>query len=215
MSTENAKIAELIDVAEAILLAKPDKSLTIVEKAILQQALEGKQLQTIQINGFSLGAIQRNFAPRLWRRLGDSIGIKVGIKNVRLILENALVERSQPLPPKPEDGGDQNLPPDPPVDFPKRVPHNLPKQHYTKFIGRQEEAAKLLKLLSPKHAAHLICVTGIGGVGKTSLVVACARRCLHASCTPEAHPNIPTFDTIMTKRVLGSDSLNKCYRRQS
>ena len=68
---------------------------------------------------------------------------------------------------------------------------------YNKFIGRQAEIARLLKLLSPNHAASLICITGLGGVGKTSLAIACARRCLHASCAPDAPANIPVFDMII------------------
>jgi len=197
MSIDNAKIAELIEVAKAIVVAKQDKPITLVEEAILQQALEGKRLQSIEVGGYCSGVIQRQFAPRLWKRLGD----KVGIRNVRLVLEKALKESKLPPPEKEELDGEIQKPlglmPVPSPDLLKRIPHNLPKQHYTKFIGRQEEVAKLLKLLSPKHAAHLICITGIGGVGKTSLVVACTRRCLHASCTPDAHPNIPTFDTII------------------
>jgi len=197
MNIENAKIAELIDVANTIVLAKQDDPITVVEEAILQQALQGKKLLSIQVGGYSSGVIQRQFAPRLWKRLGDN----VGIKNVRLILENAAIKSKQ-SPSKPEylDSEAQKPPgliPESLPDFPKRVPHNLPKQNYTKFIGRQEEVAKLLKLLSPGHAAHLICIAGIGGVGKTSLVVACARLCLHASCTPEAYPDLPTFDTII------------------
>lgn len=58
---------------------------------------------------------------------------------------------------------------------------NLPNRECTRFIGRQEELTRLLELLSFDHSAHLISVDGIGGVGKTTLVLEAAYRCLEAS----------------------------------
>ncbi|HEY9834088.1 MAG TPA: NB-ARC domain-containing protein [Stenomitos sp.] len=62
-----------------------------------------------------------------------------------------------------------------------RIYENLPNQECTRFIGRQEELTRLLELLSFDHSAHLISVDGIGGVGKTTLVLEAAYRCLEAS----------------------------------
>ncbi|HEY9709291.1 MAG TPA: NB-ARC domain-containing protein, partial [Oculatellaceae cyanobacterium] len=58
---------------------------------------------------------------------------------------------------------------------------NLPNRDCTTFIGRQTEIARLLELLSFDHSAHLISIDGIGGVGKTTLVLEAAYRCLQAS----------------------------------
>ncbi len=77
----------------------------------------------------------------------------------------------------------------------RRIPHNLPAPTYTAFIGRNEEMRRLLELLSPEHSAHMITVDGIGGVGKTALVVEAAYRCLKASL--EKLLGIPTFDAII------------------
>ncbi|WP_017720782.1 NB-ARC domain-containing protein [Kamptonema formosum] len=77
----------------------------------------------------------------------------------------------------------------------RRIPHNLPAPTYTAFIGRNEEMRRLLQLLSPEHSAHMITVDGIGGVGKTALVVEAAYRCLKAS--REKLLGIPTFDAII------------------
>jgi len=56
----------------------------------------------------------------------------------------------------------------------RSILNNLPALERTVFVGRQRELARLLELLSPDHAAHLISVDGIGGVGKTTLVLEAA-----------------------------------------
>lgn len=62
-----------------------------------------------------------------------------------------------------------------------RIYENLPNRDCTVFIGRQTELTRLLELLSFDHSAHLISVDGIGGVGKTTLVLEAAYHCLQAS----------------------------------
>ncbi|WP_237517728.1 hypothetical protein, partial [Streptomyces sp. SID4941] len=49
------------------------------------------------------------------------------------------------------------------------------------FIGREADMRILLERLLPDHGAHMITVHGIGGVGKTALVLAAAYLCLKAS----------------------------------
>jgi LuxR family glucitol operon transcriptional activator len=86
----------------------------------------------------------------------------------------------------------------PPISPAARIRHNLPAPTCSRFVGREFEIAKLLELLSPRHGAQLISVDGIGGVGKTSLVVQVAYQCLQASCSPdEAFQGVPTFDVIV------------------
>jgi LuxR family glucitol operon transcriptional activator len=73
--------------------------------------------------------------------------------------------------------------------------NNLPNRDYTAFIGRHQEMARLMDLLSPDHAAHLITIDGIGGVGKTTLALEAAYRCLRAST--QSDPSVPHFDAII------------------
>ena len=202
MNRETEKIADLIKVADQVLAAKSGKPLDLYEKVILRHILAGSPLKTVKaMSGNAIGCeqstIERQIAPKLWQRLGEA----VKAKNVRLFLEDAAKTISAPpeSSPPPLASSALALPQDAPVEphRPKRIPHNLPKQPYSKFIGRQTEVARLLKLLSPNHAASLICITGLGGVGKTSLAIVCARRSLHASCAPEAPPNMPVFDMII------------------
>lgn len=75
---------------------------------------------------------------------------------------------------------------------------NLPAKEYTTFVGRHEEITRLMELLNLHHSAHLITVDGIGGVGKTTLVVEVAYRCLKASQNRNNYANnLPTFDAII------------------
>ncbi len=67
-----------------------------------------------------------------------------------------------------------------------KITQNLPAREYTTFVGRDREIARLMELLDYAHSAHLISVDGIGGVGKTTLVVEAAYRCLSANSTFEA-----------------------------
>lgn len=66
--------------------------------------------------------------------------------------------------------------------------HNLPTPNYTNFIGRKEELTQLLQLLSKNCPYHRIIIQGVGGIGKTSLVLEAAYRCLQTQ---------PTFGAII------------------
>ncbi|WP_193197183.1 tetratricopeptide repeat protein [Nostoc sp. MG11] len=79
--------------------------------------------------------------------------------------------------------------------YSRSIPHNLPSPTYTAFIGREVEMNTLLERLSPDHGAHMITMHGIGGVGKTALVLAAAYLCLKAS--NENLSDAPRFDAII------------------
>jgi hypothetical protein len=85
--------------------------------------------------------------------------------------------------------------------FSIKEPYNLPQKTYSKFIGRSEEIKKLIRYISPEYRQHIIEVSGIGGVGKTALVVEAAYRCLEAKRnldpTSDRKKIPPTFDAII------------------
>jgi tetratricopeptide (TPR) repeat protein len=76
--------------------------------------------------------------------------------------------------------------------FPKQ---NLPPQT-NEFIGREAEITRLIEILSEEHAAHIITIDGIGGVGKTALAIEAGYRCLEA-IRNESILNIPIFEAII------------------
>ncbi len=77
--------------------------------------------------------------------------------------------------PAPEVVLDRLFPPQPRPDLPN-VHHNLPPR-YGEFIGRQEEVARVLEWV--EHSRWpLASIEGMGGIGKTSLAIEVAHRCL-------------------------------------
>lgn len=191
------KTSELIKTADALVLAKTGNSLKDIQKSILEQVLEGKKLKNIRVTGYSDNTVQRVFCPRLWELLSDAIRKKIRINTVKITLEN-IHNESQSL--SEDDARENTISTKQPSITPsvtlKKILHNLPAPSCTSFIGREEEITRLLELLSPRHTAHLISVDGIGGVGKTTLVVEAAYRCLSAS-NNEAFMGVPTFNAII------------------
>ncbi len=77
------------------------------------------------------------------------------------------------------------------------IMQNLPAREYTTFVGRDREIARLMELLNYGHSAHLISVDGIGGVGKTTLVVEVAYRCLESNSNTKIVSNLSAFEAII------------------
>lgn len=82
------EIFKLVELADNLLSQNAGEWLDEVQKAILRQALEGQKLKDIQVAGYSSNTIQREIAPKLWRRLSAVTGQRVSIRTVRLVLEN-------------------------------------------------------------------------------------------------------------------------------
>lgn len=187
------EMSELVTVADALIFAKTGRSLNDVQKSILEQVLQGRKLRDIHITGYSDSTVQRVFCPRLWELLSEATEHKVRINTLAFVLQKLQTplsigsDASEMTPVEPSTSA-------PPI---QSLRHNLPAPSCTNFIGREEEIARLLELLSTRHAAHLVSVDGIGGVGKTTLVVEAAYRCLHASYNNEAFLGVPTFDIII------------------
>jgi SEFIR domain/ATPase domain predominantly from Archaea len=77
-----------------------------------------------------------------------------------------------------------------------RKPHNLPRRTYNKFIGRTEEIVCLLHLISPSRQP-IAFVTGMGGVGKTTLATEVAFMCLESTEEEYEGQPIPRFDAVI------------------
>lgn len=80
----------------------------------------------------------------------------------------------------------------------RSIPNRLGRMDHTRLIGRQAERKQLQELLFPRYAAYLITVDGIGGVGKTALVLDVAYQSLEASIHKTLSPHVPTFAAIIS-----------------
>jgi len=81
------EVLKLIELADNWMAKKRGERLDDVQKTILQQALAGQRLRDIQVAGYSDNTVQREIAPKLWKRLSEVTGRRVGIRAVRLVLE--------------------------------------------------------------------------------------------------------------------------------
>lgn len=81
------------------------------------------------------------------------------------------------------------------------VVHKLPPRN--EFIGRKGEIEIVHKALLSR--PHIICIDGVGGVGKTSLVLEVAHECLAASKSIESNNRIATFKGFIYITTKGHD----------
>jgi tetratricopeptide (TPR) repeat protein len=81
-------------------------------------------------------------------------------------------------------------------DFLQSLPQqNLPTTtNY--FVGRETELQRLMTILSENHSASIITIDGIGGVGKTALIIEAAYKCLEAKYD-QGILNVPKFEAIV------------------
>jgi hypothetical protein len=89
--------------------------------------------------------------------------------------------------------GSEAGPPPPPKPPVPEIPHNLPQPG--EFIGREREKAQVREALASR--SYLICIDGIGGIGKTALALEVVHECLKASKGELPADGTPTFDAFV------------------
>ena len=75
-------------------------------------------------------------------------------------------------------------------------PCNLPPPDYLRLIGRDDKINHLLDLISLEHRMPIVSIDGIGGVGKTALILEAAHRCWDANIAA-SYSDTPRFDSII------------------
>jgi hypothetical protein len=94
------------------------------------------------------------------------------------------------------------------LDIKEKERCNLPRGRYNNFVGRKEEILELLKRISPNYRPYINVVRGIGGVGKTSLVIEVASRCWQAKKDGHVDDRIPVFDAIIFTSSKAAELVN-------
>lgn len=86
-----------LEFAEQLIYAKTGKSLTDIQKAVLQKSWEGQRKTYNQIAHefqYSESYIKQTVAPQLWKLLSEALGEKVNKNNVRTVLERRKANQS-------------------------------------------------------------------------------------------------------------------------
>ncbi len=86
----DVEVLELIKFTKHLVINRTQNPLDQVQEAILRQALLGSKLKEIRVTGYSENTVQTILAPNLWKLLSEVTGKRVGIKTVRLILQELL-----------------------------------------------------------------------------------------------------------------------------
>ncbi|PSB22588.1 hypothetical protein C7B76_03305 [filamentous cyanobacterium CCP2] len=132
---------EAIQVADEVLLAHTGSSLTDIQRMILRESLDGKGYE--QMEGYAPQHI-KNEGKKLWDLLSEALGEKVGKTSFRGALERRLKSGNiMPTPPMPSTYDGQT------------------------WVGRESLVTELLPKLQGQ--TRLLWITGISGIGKTTL----------------------------------------------
>ncbi|GAB4199537.1 MAG: tetratricopeptide repeat protein [Coleofasciculaceae cyanobacterium] len=164
------------------------KHLSNIEILVLQGTWQGQKYpQIANAEGYTLEYLKNDIGPKLWKHLSDALGEKVSKTNLRAVLQQKLYQQQQEnVSESKRQGENFKL-----LKFPQPPCHNLPPRDYTTLVGREAEVKKLLEWFSFEHPTPRIAIEGMGGVGKTTLVLDVARYCLQAS------QDAPWFESII------------------
>jgi tetratricopeptide (TPR) repeat protein len=157
---------EAIQVADQVILAHTGSSLTDIQRMILRESLAGKGYERME--GYAPQHI-KNEGKRLWDSLSEALGEKVGKTSFRGALERRLKSGNiMPTPPMPSTYDGQT------------------------WVGRESLVTELLPKLQGQ--TRLLWITGISGIGKTTL-----GECL----VSKAWERDPTFQWIYLEILEG------------
>ncbi|HBB34935.1 MAG TPA: RNA polymerase subunit sigma-24 [Cyanobacteria bacterium UBA8803] len=129
-------------------------------------------------------------------------------------------EIAELIDPQDVKGDEGEIVPTSPPNSPQAIVvyHNLPVRYHSALIGRETEMTQLLELLGRDRLPGPISIEGIGGAGKTSLVLEAAYHCLQGSEGEKTGANFPTFDAIIftsakQQHLIGNHILQR-HRRE-
>lgn len=191
MDTEAA--CRLVKLTDEFMETQTGKGLEEMEKLLLQGMLEDLSYQEIR-DRFHIGqnvdylkrCVSYQLRKRLTQTFKDAGHLRPKANNLRKKeLSRYLLQIFSPenIPNVERNSQEFALTWEPP---PGKSPppdpicyQNLPTPSHRVFFGYEEQLRYLLDLLSPHNSVYRISVEGIGGVGKTTLVLEAAYRCLN------------------------------------
>lgn len=94
--------------------------------------------------------------------------------------------------------------PTPALPPPVPVRHNLPQRDYGQFVGRTAELAQVARILRPyPHSQYpIVTIDGVGGIGKSTLVLEIAHRYLQSFVQIPAEERFEAIIWVSAKQTL-------------
>ncbi|HEY9703812.1 MAG TPA: hypothetical protein V6C58_15290, partial [Allocoleopsis sp.] len=119
------------------------KELTSLDKAIIQEVLNDKPYDKMNISGYSPDYIKKNAAPKLFERLGKILNQTVSKKTLKLVVEKLFAPTNQTfIQTEYEEQSLWNIEPD-----------------INSFYGREQEIKELQKLIT-QEKCKLLAIIG-------------------------------------------------------
>ena len=200
--SSNILFQEVLRLVESLIMAKTGKHLSNVEVLVLRGSWKGnKYTQIAAESGYTDEYLKNDIGPKLWKRLSLALEKKVTKNNFKAIIEQYiyLIEKGKSI--ASELINNKNINQNNITETPQPIYHNLPSRDYTRLVGREAEAKRILELLSFEWAIPCISIEGIGGSGKTTLALDIAYSCLKASngnyLEKKLENNLPSFELIV------------------
>ncbi len=192
---------------DSAVFSRTGKHLSSTEVLVLEGTWKGlKYPQIATENGYASEYLRNDVGPKLWKRLSEAFEEKICKANVRIVLESRLlntsedaIESDEKVIPKQISYTEQLENNQDIITYQFRNPylsnrsllrsnkkistvHNLPHRGQV-LIGRELEKQKLQAWLSSEQSEPRLCIEGLGGVGKTHLMLNIASQCLQVPQT--------------------------------
>ncbi|MBD3886116.1 hypothetical protein IFO70_30960 [Phormidium tenue FACHB-886] len=170
-----------LEVANRVVLAKAKRRLSPVETAILSGSWQGETYEEIASRAnYAASYLKRYAGPKLWQLLSDALGEEVSKINFRTSLEYHWRQDSEEVE-QVETKGDRKRERECRSGTASTLIDWGEATDVSIFYGRQLELELLQQWINPefsseKQHCRLICLLGMGGIGKTSLSIKLAQE---------------------------------------
>ncbi|MEM6401430.1 MAG: ATP-binding protein, partial [Cyanobacteria bacterium P01_D01_bin.116] len=200
--SSNIFFQEVLALVETLIMAKTGKHLSNIEALVLRGSWKGNKYTKIAAeSGYTDEYLKNDIGPKLWKRLSLALDKKVTKNNFKAIIEQYIYQAEKGNSSANKLINNQNVNSNNLTAIPQSIYHNLPSRDYTRLVGREAEAKRILELLSFEWTIPCISIEGIGGSGKTTLALEIAYRCLKASkdvyLEKHLENNLPSFELIV------------------